>query len=187
MGKSKSTQDPPVEPPVAEAEEEDYSVEKIVDRRIVAGKVEYLLKWKGFGDEDNTWEPVENLDCPELISQYEETRKKKEELPVKETSRKRKSIAVEKDEDKKKPKKVPEENGKPRGFDRGLEAEKVVGATDSSGELMFLMKWRGCDEADLVPARMANLKCPQVIIQFYEERLKWDTQTEEGDGITQVA
>ncbi len=36
------------------------------------------------------------------------------------------------------------------GFDRGLDLEKIIGATDSSGQLMFLMKWKETDEVKVI-------------------------------------
>ncbi|RWS06120.1 chromobox protein 1-like protein [Dinothrombium tinctorium] len=162
------------EPPKDETtlEEEEYVVEKILDKRVRGGKTEYYLKWKGYSDEDNTWEPMENLDCPELIAEFEEERKKRKQEKPKDTKRKQ---TVNGESEKKKRK--ADDDSKPRGFDRGLEAEKIIGATDASGELMFLIKWKDSEEADLVPAKIANIKCPQVVIRFYEERLTWRTSS----------
>lgn len=136
-------------------DEEEFAVEKILDKRNGRkGKVEYLLKWRGFDDEDNTWEPEENLDCPELMQDFEERIKKIKLEAV--------NVSQDKDED-----------DRPKGFDRDLEPEMIIGVTDASGELMFLMKWKDNNEADLVYAREANVRCPQTVINFYQERLSW--------------
>jgi len=160
--------------PMEEAEEEEFIVEKIADMRVRNGKKEYLLKWKGYPDSESTWEPTDNCDCPEMIEVFEEKLKKKKE--------ERKSKAADDAGSAKKKKKVAEEeDNKPRGFDRGLQPERIIGATDSGGELMFLMKWKDSDEADLVPARQANIRCPQIVIAFYEERLTWHTHDNDDD------
>lgn len=159
----------------------EFSVERVEDKRTVNGRTEYYLKWKGYPRSENTWEPVENLDCPDLIANFEESLKnnKKETKKRLSTSStpesirsKRKSFMEDETEEQK----------KLIGFERGLEPSKILGATDSSGHLMFLMKWKGSDHADLVPAKLANIRCPQVVIQFYEERLTWHTGSGNGNG-----
>ncbi|XP_019751177.1 chromobox protein homolog 5 [Hippocampus comes] len=178
------------------SDEEEYVVEKVLDRRVTKGRVEFFLKWKGYSDKHNTWEPEKNLDCPELISEFMKTYKKSgSSTPscgaskpstapsgrVKDSgsSKKRSSDDDDDDEGASKPKKKKEEEILvARGFEKGLEPEKIIGATDSCGDLMFLMKWKDSDEADLVLAKDANLKCPQIVIAFYEERLTWH---EDGD------
>lgn len=51
-------------------------MEKVLQKRTVKGKVEYLIKWKGYDDpKDNSWEPVENCHCDDRIEEFEATYK----------------------------------------------------------------------------------------------------------------
>ena len=38
-----------------------WEVESVVGRRVHRGRVEYLIRWKGCAEEENTWEPAANL------------------------------------------------------------------------------------------------------------------------------
>jgi len=53
--------------------EESKEPEEILDKRLVEGKEPwYLIKWKDSSHESNTWEPIDKLNCPELIKTFEE-------------------------------------------------------------------------------------------------------------------
>jgi chromobox protein 1 len=50
----------------------EYEIEKLMDKRVVKGKVQYLVKWKGYGDFDNTWVEEANLqNAQEAIASFE--------------------------------------------------------------------------------------------------------------------
>jgi hypothetical protein len=40
---------------------DEFEVSHIVDSRMVRGKEQLLVRWKGYGAFDDTWEPLENL------------------------------------------------------------------------------------------------------------------------------
>ncbi len=49
-----------------------FIVEKVINKKVENGKIYYLLKWKHYPDSANTWEPVENLNCHDLVLEYEQ-------------------------------------------------------------------------------------------------------------------
>jgi hypothetical protein len=53
------TQPPP--PPVEIEGQQEYEVEEVLDSKILRNKLKYLVSWVGYGPEDRTWEPAENL------------------------------------------------------------------------------------------------------------------------------
>jgi len=236
----------------SDGEEEEYVVEKVVNKRTAKnGKVEYFLKWKGYDSSQNTWEPKENLDCAELIDEFESQREKektKDEPPRKpknsekkkrrnssssnesstvsskkddsskdNKSKKRKADSEEKDKslkdknkekemerekkeektkkdqarrmindskksddenDKETKEKSSDKSDKSSPFDNGLEADKIIGATDINGSVAFLVQWKNSNKAMLIPSKLARTKIPQLVIDFYEQRLTWHAEKE---------
>ncbi|KAG8436357.1 hypothetical protein GDO86_007452 [Hymenochirus boettgeri] len=56
--------------------EQVFAVESIRKKRVRKGKVEYLVKWKGWPPKYSTWEPEEHILDPRLVLAYEEKEEK---------------------------------------------------------------------------------------------------------------
>lgn len=71
----------PPPPIVTDDGHQEYEVERILDKKTFKdgkGKkkksvVKYLVKWRGYADCDNSWEPAENLvNCPDLVKEFDD-------------------------------------------------------------------------------------------------------------------
>ena len=61
----------PPNPVIIEGKEE-FEVEKILNKRMVRGKEKFLVRWKGYMAEEDTWESRENLEnAKELVEEFE--------------------------------------------------------------------------------------------------------------------
>lgn len=54
----------------------DYEIADIIDDKLVNRKKYYLVRWKGYGKDDDSWEPKKNLNCPYLLDKYEQSKNK---------------------------------------------------------------------------------------------------------------
>jgi len=263
-------------------------VEKILAKKMIDGKPLYLLRWKNYDSSEDTWEPPENLGCPDLLEEFElalktatenditrdeepttqadiesntQTDKRPPAKPSGKGSKKPKkhkyqelqhdSVALNDDdpfptqvpvskqsndslleasvsnmsapglevngntaERVDAPASIPNQKVKPepkifldsdesalerdiassvnepcssvsngpttivngvKGFQRGCEPERILGATETGGSLKFLMKWKNCTKVDLVTAEEAGEKCPKLVIDFYVKHLTWSS------------
>ena len=56
--------------------EEEYEVERIINHQRTgrARTLQYLIKWIGYPEADNTWEPADQVHAPKLINTYHRQR-----------------------------------------------------------------------------------------------------------------
>jgi len=65
--------------PVIIEGEEEFEVEKILNKRMVRGKEKFLVRWKGYTAGEDTWENRENLEnAKELVEEFK--REHREEI-----------------------------------------------------------------------------------------------------------
>jgi len=61
---------PQAPPPPIVNREEEWEVEEILDSRWHWRRFQFLVKWKGFSREHNSWEAASNVKAPDLIAEY---------------------------------------------------------------------------------------------------------------------
>jgi len=85
----------PPKPVIIEGEEE-FEVEKILNKRIVQGKEKFLVQWKGYTAEEDTWESRKNLgNAKELVEEFEREYGEKVELRQQELEEEEKEFSRE--------------------------------------------------------------------------------------------
>ena len=57
-------------PPIVINGEAEWEVEEILDSRWYRRRFQYLIKWKGYGREHNSWESASEVFAPELTAEF---------------------------------------------------------------------------------------------------------------------
>jgi hypothetical protein len=60
----------PPPPPEIVGGEEHYVVEKILDSRLIRNRLHFLIKWEGYGYEENTWVSEHDVSAPNKIREF---------------------------------------------------------------------------------------------------------------------
>lgn len=120
-----------------------YEVDNVLGKRVVDGDTQFLLKWKNYPEDQNSWESVENI-TPDLVQAYNSDQTLE---MVKEWLDDGKEIVLLRDI----PKKI-------------VDIRKSI----QSG-LEFLVRWENEPDKNWIPGQILKQFYPHLVIQFYEE------------------
>lgn len=94
-------------------------VEKVVATRTIKGRRQFLVRWKGYAEDADTWEQEKDLNCPQLIEEFlaeqaeEESTEKSptEKAPAEKTPAEKTPKSTKSKPSKKTPKKAKKDEG----------------------------------------------------------------------------
>ncbi|KAF1746519.1 hypothetical protein GCK72_022975 [Caenorhabditis remanei] len=136
----------------------ECAVVRIVGKRITQRGIEYQVKWEGWPEDSNTWEPLNNLNCKELVDRYE--KEKKAERPRTVARRALSSTSTQ----------------SPRRGDQSLKKIKTV--EKENGDLQFNCEMRDGSEKQ-IPNSTVYGKYGTKAVQFFDQNVL--AQMEEGE------
>ncbi|XP_072385360.1 uncharacterized protein [Diabrotica undecimpunctata] len=128
-------------------DETQYEVEKVLDDKMIAGVRHYLIRWKGYGQDDDTWEPEDTLNCPDAIKAFKDAKKK---------------TKVAKDKVKK--------DGEEWDENEDFEVNRILEVHHTrNGKREFLVSWKGFLPKDNSWEPEENMNCKDLIEKFMKK------------------
>ncbi|CAB3251658.1 unnamed protein product [Arctia plantaginis] len=149
--------------------EEEYEVEKIVDSKRIKGKLHYLIRWKGYSANSDTWEPENTLSCPDLINKFNEEKensKNKDDKPDKKNNKRKAK------KDTKVSSKRPKNDWDDKNADENAEYEvdRILEVRiKKNGKREFFIHWKGWSSKFDSWEPESNLNCQDLIKKFMEK------------------
>ncbi|CAH1973682.1 unnamed protein product [Acanthoscelides obtectus] len=137
-----------------EEDESQYEVEKVLDEKMVKGVRHYLIRWKGYEEESDTWEPENTLNCTDLIKDFKEQKKNKKTAKPAKTKKKAGSENAEADWDE----------------NEDFEVERILDVYfKRDGSREFLVSWKGYGTADNSWEPEEHMSCRELIDKFMKK------------------
>ncbi|XP_037818709.1 probable chromo domain-containing protein LHP1 isoform X3 [Lucilia sericata] len=133
--------------------EEEYEVKDIMDHKTERGVSYFLIRWKGYTKDDDTWEPEDTLNCPDIIERY---KKKQKSSPKKGSPAKKKGG------------KAAGKNKKAKDEDeeQEWEVEKIIDYAEEKKGRVFRIRWKGFGPKNDTWEPEENLNCSDIIQKF---------------------
>ncbi|EXJ61389.1 uncharacterized protein A1O5_11703 [Cladophialophora psammophila CBS 110553] len=168
---------------------EEYSVETIRDHKFSKGQTLYLIKWQGYGEEENTWEPEDHLipHSRAVLKEYHKkiggkpvppparirSKQKLRETPSSEEHRASKRRKRNKDVSASPAEETTEESWLPEGEDWEDQVASVeMVDQDDNGLLHAYIKFKNGRRTRVGMDKIYK-HCPRPMLRFYEGHLRF--------------
>lgn len=139
--------------------EEEYEVKDIVGHKTERGVSYFLIRWKGYTKDDDTWEPEDTLNCPDIIEKYMKKQKsspKKASSPAKKKGGKATGGAGVRGSKK----------NKDDDEEQEWEVEKIIDYAEEKKGRVFRIRWKGFGPKNDTWEPEENLNCGDIIQKF---------------------
>lgn len=158
----------------------NFQVEQVLDEKIIRGVRHYLIRWKGYEPESDTWEPESTLNCPELITEYKAKQKKKGKAKLDKKKEKGKEGNDEQTWDENDDFEV--RNSRKRAYSKWFwQVDRILDVYfKRNGQREFLVSWKGYPNSQNSWEPEENMDCKDLIKRFMDkvERAKETEQRE---------